>query len=342
MPPEVRLPQPVTDLTASVGAGVVQLTWTTPARRADNSRLRDLGVARVFRHESSPGAEPRPALLSGRHIAGYAEVGTIPLTPSPGGAGVRPAEGQTAVIDGSRVTFRDRHALAPGRRYTYVVVTEDAQGRASPPSQRVTVAFVAPPEAPGGLTAVPGENRVHLRWERPARLTDGSPAEGTILYEVLRAPDATAPLTVVSPAPVDGTEAVDTGLENERTYHYAVRALRREGETTARGPATERVAATPADMTPPLPPSGLVVAVTGDTARLSWVASPSPDVARYVIYRAAAGGPFVRVGAVAAPATLFVDRDVPRGTHRYAVTAQDAGSRANESARSSEATATLP
>lgn len=340
VPPEVRLPRAVTDLTATVGEGVVQLAWTNPSRRADNSRLRDLAGARVFRHETGDGAPPRPAILSRGRINGYTEVGTIPLAPASPGA--RRADGQRAVVEGNRVTFQDRHDLAYGRRYSYVVVTEDAQGRTSPPSARITVSFIAPPAAPDRLTVTPGENQVRLRWQAPATLVDGSPADGPILYEVLRAADAAAPLAVVSAAPVEVTEAVDRGLENERTYHYAVRALRREGATTARGPATERVTATPVDMTAPLAPSGLVVVVAGTTALLSWAASPSPDVVRYVVYRAAPRATFARVGTVAVPTTVFVDRDVPRGTHRYAVAAQDTSSRANESARSNEVTVTLP
>ncbi|MGH7392383.1 MAG: fibronectin type III domain-containing protein [Candidatus Rokuibacteriota bacterium] len=342
VPPEVRLPRAVADLAASVGDGAIQLTWSNPIRRADNTRLRDLGAARVFRHEAAGGAEPRPAMLSRGRIVGYAEVGTIPLTPgSAPGPPARPG-GQAAVVDGTRVTFQDRQDLVHGRRYSYVVVTDDLQGRTSPPSPRVTVAFIAPPEAPGRVTAAPGEGQVRLTWTPVTRLVDGSPAEGPILYEVLRAPDAGAPLTPVTPAPIEATEIVDPNLENERTYHYAVRALRRQGETTARGPVTERIAATPADMTPPPAPSGLVAVVAGDTVRLSWMPSPASDVARYVVYRAAPGAPFGRVGTVAAPATVFVDRDVPAGPHRYAVTAQDAGSRANESPRSNEATVSLP
>jgi hypothetical protein len=37
-----------------------------------------------------------------------------------------------------------------------------------------------------------------------------------------------------------------------------------------------------------------------------------------------------------------VDRDVPPGRYRYSVSAQDTGTRANESALSSEATVTVP
>ena len=53
-------------------------------------------------------------------------------------------------------------------------------------------------------------------------------------------------------------------------------------------------------------------------------------------------GPFERVGSVRAPGTTFTNRDLRPGTYRYAVTAQDTSVRANQSARSSEVTVTVP
>jgi hypothetical protein len=95
-------------------------------------------------------------------------------------------------------------------------------------------------------------------------------------------------------------------------------------------------------MTPPSPPQSLVAVTAPDGVRLSWAPSPEADVAAYVVYRAPARGGFVRVGSARAPATTFTDRSVPAGTYRYAVTAEDAGSRANESGRSNEATVSVP
>jgi len=69
---------------------------------------------------------------------------------------------------------------------------------------------------------------------------------------------------------------------------------------------------------------------------------PDPDVAAYVIYRANPTGPFERVGTARPPAVVFVDRDVVPGTYRYAVAAEDASARPNESARSNEVTVTVP
>jgi len=339
VPPETRLPVAVADLRAVVRDGAVELTWTNPTRRADGSKL-TLDVARVFRHEASADAPEKPALLSRGRVAGYAEIATIPLGGPPGTTPGAPG-GAEALVEGARVTLRDRQGLVHGNRYTYVVTVHDLQGRSSPPSERRSVAFIAPPEAPS-LTVEPLDASVRLTWRPPSRLVDGSPIAGDIVYEVLRAPDATAPLVPVTPAPIAGTEHVDRGLENERTYHYAVRALRRDRDTTAAGPPSARVAATPVDMTPPAPPGRLVAVVAGRTVRLSWTPSPDADVARYVVHRAAAGQAPVRVGSVQAPTASFVDRDVPSGTHRYTVTAVDAGSRANESAPSNEVSVAVP
>jgi hypothetical protein len=72
------------------------------------------------------------------------------------------------------------------------------------------------------------------------------------------------------------------------------------------------------------------------------MASPDSDVRRYVVYRGRERAPLERVGSSDVPATTFVDREVPAGRWRYAVSAQDASSRANESARSAEVTVTVP
>jgi hypothetical protein len=135
---------------------------------------------------------------------------------------------------------------------------------------------------------------------------------------------------------------VDRGLANDHTYQYAVRATRTEGTATVTGAASPPVAVTPVKTTPPPPPSDLAAIPSRGEVRLSWRPSPAADVASYVVYRAAPAGEFLRVGSVQPPATTFVDRDVPPGRYRYAVTAQDTSARANESTRSNEVAVTVP
>lgn len=332
VPPETRVPEPVSDLGAVVVEDGVALTWTNPGRRADGSRLRELGEVRLYRAGDDGTGEPRPALLSRGRVPGYREVAAVRPRPE--------APPPAALLAGRPAQLTDRTALERGRRYTYVVVVEDPEGRAGRPSARATVTFVPPPAAPAGLTAAAGDGQVDLRWRAPERLADGTPLTGPLGYEVVRlAPEAEP---VVIPVEAGRAELTDRGLDNDRTYHYTVRAVRLAAGTAARGPASPPVAATPRDMTPPSPPRDLVAIPSPGTVRLSWRPSPEPDVAVYVVYRAAAGGDFAAVGTAAAPAASFVDRGVRPGRWHYAVSARDGASRPNESARSEATEVTVP
>src|SRR5439155_1622921 len=238
--PALRVPVPVTDLRGEVHDGAVELAWTNPTRRADNTRLRDIVAARVYRTEDEGVGDPRPALLVRGRIAGYTELLTLTAMPGPPGAVTKP------LLTGALVQVTDRQGL------------------------------------------------------------------------------------------------VDGGVENGRTYYYTVRAVRRAAGTIARGGVTPVVAASPVDRTPPPPPRDLVASTAGSSVQLQWSGPADAEVAGYVVYRAAAGRQFERVGSTTAPTTSFVDRDVPPGTYRYAVTTQDATARAIESARSGDVTVTVP
>ena len=123
----------------------------------------------------------------------------------------------------------------------------------------------------------------------------------------------------------------------------AARAGRRVARgTLARSEISERVTAMPVDSTPPAPPTELVAIPSTGTVRLVWIGSADPDVGRYIVYRGRAGAALERVGSTVAPGTTFTDREVPAGTWRYAVSAQDTSSRANESRRSPDVSVVVP
>ncbi len=75
---------------------------------------------------------------------------------------------------------------------------------------------------------------------------------------------------------------------------------------------------------------------------LNWVASSSPDVAGYNVYRgSASGGPYTRVNSSLIAGMTFTDSYVASGnTYYYVSTAVDVSN--NESAYSNEAAATAP
>jgi len=328
--PEQRAPQPVADLTGEVDESAIVLSWTPPNRRVDNTRQLDATLMRIFRVADAGAGEPKSAMLTDGRIAGYEEI-----------AAIRSGEPEPAVRRGPRLAYADRKGLTYGRRYTYVVVTGDSQGRIGPPSRRVSVSYAAAPAEPENVVAEPGERAVRLKWSAATRLLDGGAVTDALKYEVLRAPSSDADLAPVSP-PVSDTALTDSGLENDRDYYYAVRAVRTLGATTLYGRPSARVVATPRDVTPPSPPANLVGIASEGIVRLSWSPSPETDVAGYIVYRAPEAGGFERIGATTAPSTTYVDRSVTRGTYRYAVTAQDNAARPNESRRSNEVRVSLP
>jgi fibronectin type 3 domain-containing protein len=269
-------------------------------------------------------------MLTDGRIAGYEEI-----------AAIRSLEPEPAIRRGARLVYTDRKGLTYGRRYTYVILTGDPQGRVGPPSHRVSVSFAAAPAAPENVVAEPGEGSVRLRWDAVSKLLDGSAVTEPLKYEVLRGSSAEGELAPVSAA-VSDTTLTDSNLENDRQYFYAVRAVRVVGGTTVSGRPSARVEATPRDVTPPSPPANLVAIPSEGVVRLSWSPSPEADVAGYIVYRAPETGGFERIGSVDAPATTYLDRTVTHGTYRYVVTAQDRAAHPNESRRSNEARVSLP
>jgi predicted small lipoprotein YifL len=329
--PEVRVPAPPSALTAVVQSEGVALSWVDPARRVDGTRLRDLVEARIYRVEDAGEGPAKPAVLVDDRIAGWMEIARLRLAEAPGARG------------GGARAFVDRSPLRYGRRYTYAVVVDDARGRTSAPSPRASVVFLPAPEPVTAVRVEPGDREVRLTWDPPARLVEGTPARPDMpVYEVLRAMAPDAAPDVVTAVPITETEFVDRGLDNDRTYYYAIRPILRQDASTAAGQASAPVPATPARVTPPSPPTSVVAVVSPGTVQLSWRPSPEPDVAGYIVYRAAGGAPFERVGSVGRSATVFIDREVSPGTYRYAVTAYDASVRANESPRSAEVSVTVP
>lgn len=337
--PERRLPASIQDLSATVVGEGIRLTWSLPKIRVDRSAVKELRRTEVYRRLETGREPPRPAILSFESLFGGA--GAVPGFDRV--ADIRLAEPAPAEVAGGHVTYTDVGPLTPGRRYTYVVVAVDDQGRPSPPSNRVLVAMVVAPRPPSGLTPRVGDREVRLEWTAPTALEDGSPVTGPLVYDVFRGTSPEArPARPLNAEPLASPAYVDIGLQNDATYYYSVRA--RLGATGPVSRTSEAVAATPEDTTPPAQPRGLVAVVAGAAVRLAWEPVPDADVAGYRIYRTQTTGRGYQVlTAAPQPATTYVDGAVARGqTYYYVVTAVDRSRRANESVPSPEVAIRVP
>lgn len=330
--PERRLPAAPAGMSATVESDSIVVSWTVPRTRVDGTAFRDLALTKLFRRAEAAGARAKSAMVSRGEVVGWEPLAAIkPDAPAP------------AVMTGNTVRWVDRRGLVVDQRYIYVATVIDSTGRSSAPSERLAVLFLAAPRPPEALAAAAGDREVRLAWKPPTGLVDGSPLRGDIGYVVLRAAGADGALQPVKTEPLTGITYVDTGLENETTYRYVVRAVRKEGEAAAYGEPSMVATATPVDRTPPEAPANLLAIPSETAVRLTWTASASTDVATYAIYRASGTGAFVRIGTTPAANIVYTDRDVKRGErYRYAVTALDRARTPNESTQSNVATVSVP
>jgi hypothetical protein len=165
------------------------------------------------------------------------------------------------------------------------------------------------PGAPPGLTSVANSKQIDLNWNTP----EGGPITG---YEVFRADDVSgSPGTWTSLGPVTATSISDTGLPDNTTFWYTVRA---KNAVAGFGPKASPVSATTAQVSgekiPPTQPTNLVA--TGDAPsagniRLTWTASTDAGsgMLDYQIYRStsATSGFTLLVTQLAGNPTVYSD-----------------------------------
>ncbi|HYR90748.1 MAG TPA: hypothetical protein VE422_42190 [Terriglobia bacterium] len=130
LPPFIRIPEPVRDLSARQNGQSLVLTWTNPARNIDGSQADDLARVQV---------------LSSNDVIATVNVNA-------------PGRAQSFEIPlGS--------ALGPSRSFT--VQLETSRGKVSGISNSASVTPVEVPGRVTGLRAAADQKRITLQWDRP-------------------------------------------------------------------------------------------------------------------------------------------------------------------------------
>lgn len=173
------------------------------------------------------------------------------------------------------------------------------------------------------VTVATGERSAEISWWSPERTTS----------RVDVGPRASA----LAPAPAPGAPVAEgagwrttlrlDGLAPGTTYFFVVRSTAADGFAAGTSP---REFATLADRTAPAPPASVRVSGGREAVTVAWDASPSADVAGYLVYRSEGAEPFALVATALAPASSWVDESPPQvpasgGTRevRYRVAAVD-------------------
>ncbi len=341
-PPSLKLPAPVTDLSATRSGNQVSLIWTMPERDTSKVVLKGKIATRVCRR--------------GNAAQVCATVTQLEL--APGADGVF-----------NETLPRDLAAGAP-RPFDYHVELITSKGRSAGLSNPATVLAGRAPAPVIGLSAEVRKEGVALHW------TPGPPEPyPTVvrLERTLQTPAAKQPAPGPLAAPAEPVEqnllvqpaagelhggALDRDIRFGETYVYrAVRVARLtvDGKTLdLEGPISAPVQVEALDVFPPAVPTGLAAVATpaedgvGPSIDLSWQPDAESDVAGYAVYRREIAATGVTEGAWQriSPASPVVgpgfhDPNVQAGrSYEYGVTA--IGQNGRESGRSAPAEESVP
>jgi hypothetical protein len=341
LPPSLNLPVPVSNLTAVRAGDQVALSFKLPVRTTDKVTLKGLIATRVCRNDK-PSSQCNA-------------VTTLELAP------------------GADAAFTDSlpAPLASGapRPLTYHVELVNSKGRSAGLSNGAEILVGQAPAAVAGLTAELRKEGVLLRWAPGP--PDAPPSAVRLVRTLLTPPpkkssqNSPAGSLPAPPEPVQRELLVDSGaagraLDSDirfgESYEYRAQRVARITEKGQQlelaGPLSAPVRIDAADIFPPSVPQGLAaVATAGDNGNppaidLSWQPDSDPNLAGYIVYRREDGADNSAAWQRISPAQPvigpgFHDPNVQTG-HSYMYAVSAIGQNGRESARSAEASETVP
>jgi hypothetical protein len=347
LPPSLELPKPPIDLHAARKGNKVTLTWTVPTRTTDRRTMRYLGDTEVCR-------ELEPVLK-----ACGKPVGEVPPPTNFRAAERSRTKKLTAsFVDILPEAIQEEH---PSGFATYAVEVLNAAGRGAGLSNPVHVPLLPTLPPFEDFAAKVTAQGVLLRWKCPEN--SGAKRTGVrYTFQIYRRPVSGGAETKI--AEMDASECVtgtrpEAGREDsflDKTFEWEERYMYRAAVVSAlavpgkppvevEGDNTAEVKVFANDVFPPAVPTGLQAASSGPGQQpfidLIWTPDTDADLAGYNIYRRQDDGPVRKLNSELVKVPAFRDTHVVSGrTYFYSVSAMD--THGNESARSEEASETMP
>jgi hypothetical protein len=338
LPPSLELPRPPADLRAARKGAKVTLTWTIPARTMDRQGVRYLGRTRICRSLD-------PTLTQCGTPVGEASP-PADFTTEKNAAGQKL---RATYIDTLPIELLVRNIFGSA---TYAVEVFNADGRAAGLSNQAHVPLAETLPAPTDFAARVAAQGVELTWTGALLSLSGSnPIRRS--YRVYRRVEGSQREILVGEREA-GMEKdlsiTDQSFEWEKTYYYRVTtftviAQPGKPEVSIEGDDTPELKVFAHDVFPPAVPSGLQAVFSGPGQQpfidLIWAPVTGADLGGYNVYRHEEGGVPVKVNTEPIRMPAFRDVQVVSGNrYFYSVSALD--QRGNESARSEEASESVP
>jgi hypothetical protein len=334
LPPSLELAKPVTDLRAVRKGDKVYLAWSEPTQTTDRQNIRHTGLTSVCRG-LDPGLPTCETLVG--HVP-PSQVAPASNKNAPGGA-----KAQANFVDTLPRAIQEQ---TPTGEITYAVSAMNAARRSAGFSNRVQVPAAPTLSAPGDFKVQLGAEGVTMTW---TPVTEPHVSGLTHFYRAYRREAGSKTDSQAGSAPITSSTISDQTFEWEKTYDYRLTVVtivsRSGGEFQIEGDDTPIVQLIAHDVFPPAVPSGLQAVASGvgqsPFIDLIWTPNSDADLAGYNIYRHEEGAAPVKLNSQLAVTPAYKDSAVAAGkTYFYSISAIDL--RGNESARSEEASETMP
>lgn len=358
LPPSLKLPKPPSDLQATRKGDNVTLTWTAPTETTDGGGIRQLGPTLICR-------TTQPQLVdcgTPVHVAATVQIVST----------VKRPDGTTRTIATFSDVLPQELQRDPRALVTYAIEALNTESRGANISNTAQVPAASTLPPPQDVQANLTGDGVVLHWT--GILHQHETPEMRHLYRVYRREEGKTERELVGEVQLTtdpAAELTDRWLEWEKTYNYTVATVTYVSlgmhpcpnapalpagqpvpdcatDLQVEGDDSQPVKVVAHDVFPPAVPSGVQAVFSGTGQQpfidLTWTANTESDLAGYNVYRRDSGDEAVKpvkINSDVARTPAFRDTNVTAGkTYLYSVSAVDV--RGNESARSEEASETVP
>jgi hypothetical protein len=339
LPPSLELARPVSNLRAVRKGNTVYLTWSAPETTTDRHNIRHPGPTEVCR-----------AVGKTMSDCGVA-VARVPFAKPPSPTKAAPKPQPKPQLDYSDQLPASLLTEDQSSTVIYTVQVLNSYGKSAGLSNQAQVSAAPTLPPPDDFQAQLSADGVQLTW-KPSLPPKGVPGLKYVYRLYRREAGATANAVAgeVELKDANSSSLLDRGFEWEKTYNYRLTVVTvvrddKASEQQVEGDDTPSVTVVTHDVFPPAVPTGLQAVFSGPGQKpfidLIWAPDTEPDLAGYNIYRHEQEGQPVKLNSDRVKTPTFRDTDVLSG-HQYSYSVSAVDVRENESARSEEATESVP
>jgi hypothetical protein len=270
VPPKEKVLQRV-EIAGFQRGNQVIISWKMPARNAPKGSVLNISRADIYRL-----AEPftAPVQLSDEEFANRSTlIAALNITDADfGGKSLNYKDALEFAGQAARLRYAVRFVNSAGQKaaFSNVLLIE--------PTSKVAA-------VPTSLSAEASQEAIHLKWVKPEKNIDGSPAS-ILGYNVYRSTSEKEPAKLLTKSLITATEYDDRFFEFGKLYYYFVRAVSTGTQSEPiEGAESNILKFTATDTFAPAPPASITIAAAPGTISIFFAVNLETDVTGYRIYR---------------------------------------------------------